>query len=223
MTTDGNTAIPVSPTEESMKLADIFRKAADAVVAASSMPETIARLTRQVESLQAELDQRNQHAQELDQTIHELREQRDGFKHDLHIALTDRDIAFKDRDVHQQRVYDLESEGAALQRERDIARFERDDAQLRVMELEDEVQRWKTRAEEGRKRIADLQSLFAPEPEPTPEPAMQSQSDTATHDYTAPTGAAPAPEMPPVIQPDPEPEDDRPWWEKEQDKPEMPF
>lgn len=211
MTTDGNTAIPVSPTEESMKLADIFRKAADAVVAASSMPETIARLMSQVDSLQTELEQRNQHAQELDQTIHELREQRDAYHAERDQVRIDNDNYVRQIDEMHKDMTATNAELDAVKMERDHMRGERDDAQFRVLQLEEELAKHKATLADFHDKLAGF--FPAPEPTPTPEPAMQSEHTP---------NPAPAPEMLPVIPADPEPEDDRPWWVKEQDRPNDP-
>ncbi|MDE2106330.1 MAG: hypothetical protein KGL39_54425, partial [Patescibacteria group bacterium] len=74
---DGTTGFQVAPTEEAMKLSKALQFAADAITNHSSMRQELDSLRSEIARVRSDLDASHTHSQELDQTIHELRQQRD--------------------------------------------------------------------------------------------------------------------------------------------------
>lgn len=72
-------AIQVSQEDEAMQLSKLFQRAAEAIVAASTLPKEVEGLRQQVTALQNELDAAKLHSAELDKTLAEIREQRNTF------------------------------------------------------------------------------------------------------------------------------------------------
>lgn len=135
---DGTTAIQVSPTEDdAMKLAEIFNRAANAIVNASTLPAQVAALTARVQELQDQLSQSQLHASELDATIHELRQQRDAAREERAAVARDRD------EVNESRSYYITDrdywQGQCLEAQAALraANEARETAELNYMEMED--------------------------------------------------------------------------------------
>jgi len=169
---DGNTAVQVSPTEANM-IADMFHKAANAIVAASNYPAQVESLSKQVADLQDQLNRSQLHASELDTTLHEVRAQRDQAQSDI------RDMQ-RTIDGDGQTICDLETSNANLatalesaQTQRDDARRERDDYGLQVMQLQDELA-------SARAALSDIQdkvaAFFPAKPEPEAPAAMPDEA-----------------------------------------------
>lgn len=192
--TDGNTGFHVAPVaeDEAMNLASMFRKAADAVVQASTFPKQVAELEARVQQLSDELNRKSVHAEELDRSLHEVREQRDQARqtrdeYSYNIDTLRRQIDDNSRTLHEQ-----QTKLDTMSHDLDTTKAERDSYGLRAMQLEDEVTAWKAKADEGRRKLNDMLSLFRPdEPEPVveaPKPAETAPNPTVAAQSTE-TGA----------------------------------
>lgn len=185
---DGTTGFQVAPTEdEAMKISDMFTKAANAIVAASTLPQEIQRLRDDVARLTNQLQDSKLHSDALEQTIVELRQQRDeansraeNYKFDLETTKRTLDNTQAGMDVLRGDVDTISGQLANVKRERD-------DYGLQVMELEEKFAKSEARLGEIKDRMKQVFGLHEPEPpkaEPEPVPA-------------------------PVV-------DTRPWWEKQE-------
>ncbi len=215
---DGNTGFQVAPAQvnpptgdEMAKLKDFFNnffeRAATTFVQASELAKQVEELSRKVQALSGDIEYVRSRNVELDTMLSQTREQRDN-------AMRERDEARNELSNTQAELreaqHQINSDSRAigdLQRMLSNARRERDDWAKLANEEGEAHKLWKGRAEEGRKRIADLASLFAedkPKEEPKPEPTYQEQtSNHSTAEFAAPQSGEPQPD--PEVKHDPEP------------------
>jgi len=100
------TAFPVSPTEADMSMFSAFlSRAAQAIVDSSTMPKTISDLTLRLEAMQHQLEAKVLHAEQLDQSLSEVRAQREqalaelnGLESQFDWTKADYDRVSRDRD-----------------------------------------------------------------------------------------------------------------------------
>jgi hypothetical protein len=174
---NGTTGFQVAPIaeDEAMKLSTMFSRAADAIVAASTMPQKINDLTSQVERLTQDLEARTLHADELDHTIHELREQRDHFKATAATADHVADERSRQLEAEQRATHELNAKLEALGRDLDLTKADRDDAEYKALELHDELAKAKATIADIQAKVAaffpSAPTPAAPVPTPEPEPS----------------------------------------------------
>lgn len=177
---DGTTGFQVAPTEEAMKLSKALQFAADAITNHSSMRQELDSLRSEIARVRSDLDASHTHSQELDQTIHELRQQRDEARDQAHTL--ERDLGWRSHDLDnaQRTISEQQTQIGSLTDVLTSAKKDRDEYGMKMMELEEQVTSWKARAEQARARLADMASLFKvdepeppeAEPEPTPNPTV---------------------------------------------------
>lgn len=208
--TDGNTGIQVAPVskEDVMSLQGMFSKLSQVLVNASDLPERVNALQSQVQSLSQDLQNKTIHSEELERTLHEVREQRDQARNEAHALSQDLGSVRQDLERMQRQIDSLQHDKETLQHALDNARKDRDEYGMKNLELEEQVKTWQSRAEEGRKRLQDMLSLFQHDeskPEPAPVPPTQ-QTDTSPSTSGGPSEPpAPSPSYAPEPQQEPHP------------------
>lgn len=204
--TDGPTGIPVAPESmEDATMAKLFRRAAQAIVDASEYPNIVKDLQGQVEALRSELDRKSTHASQLDQSLAEVRQERDGLKSkvsDLEGQTARQGEALSHSEITIQSLQDkLHSTEQAL----DHAKTERDDYGMKLLHAEEQVADWKDKANQARDRLNEILGMFK---ESEPELTFIAGPDNEVVKATDIPPAEPSPA--PVQEPTPEPE--KPWW-----------
>lgn len=203
---DGNTALPVSPVtkEEAMSLSSMFAKAAEMMVQASSLPSQLAQVQFELDRLRNDYAAKTTHAEQLDQSLREMREQRDTAENEVASLKRELGTTIADAQAKANRIEDDTQTIDRLRSELLQVRKDRDDALMHSLELEDQVKVWKTRADQGRAQLAKLQDLFKPDPEPEPvkvEPAPT--PDTEWHSAFPSSEPEPFQGLPPSASPPP--------------------
>lgn len=219
--TDGTTALPVSPVnteDDAMNLSRLFSRAAQAIVDASTYPAIVADLTAQVESLRDALNSKTIHAEELDRSLHEVRQARDEANASCMRLTFERDQARQELEMANLTIEDQRSKLASTDAMLTQARKDRDDCAFNNLELEEEITRLKDQAAAARVRMNDVLALFQPKPEappavppgeasPVPEPVPEPEA------IAEPKPQSPSPPVPQEPQAAPEvAPTDAPWW-----------
>lgn len=205
---DGTTGFQVAPTEEAMKLSKALQFAADAITNHSGMRQELESLRSEIARVRSDLDASHTHSQELDQTIHELRQQRDEARGQA--STLERDLGWRSHDLDnaQRTISEQQTQIGSLTDALTSAKKDRDEYGMKMMALEDQVETWKGRAEQARAKLADMASLFkvdepeppkAPEPEPTPAPM-----------HPEPGAVSLQTDPPQAVE-------DKPWWSRDND------
>jgi len=187
-----NTAIPVSPghEEEAMKLSQMFSRAAEAIVASSTLPRQVEDLKNQVRHLEWVVADAQTHSHELDCQLSEMRQERDDYK--VQVGELEETLAYTNTDATNLHT-DLDKAKSEIDTLDTILvgiRNERDDYGMKNMELEDQLKAANDKLDKIKEDLGVSQPTVV--------------------------------ELPPFINPvkvepvDPV-EDNRPWWQREQE------
>lgn len=164
---DGTTGFQVAPTEEAMKLSKALQFAADAITNHSSMRQELESLRFEIARVRSDLDASHTHSQELDQTIHELRQQRDEARKNAEACTRQIDNFSWELNHANRTISEQQNQISSLSDALASVKKDRDDYGMQMMALEDQVTQWKGKAEAARAKLADMASLFkVDEPEP---------------------------------------------------------
>lgn len=216
--TDGPTGIPVAPESmEDATMAKLFRRAAQAIVDASEYPNIVKDLQGQVEALRSELDRKSTHASQLDQSLAEVRQERDSLRTDNNYLKGELEVAGRTQEMNVRSIHELEAKLQSTEQALDHAKTERDDYGMKLLHAEEQVADWKDKATKARDRLNDILGMFKePEPEAKAEPAVNPSSSTGSVNEASSTleslpdaGPSPAPVQEPTTEPE------KPWWEKD--------
>ena len=197
--TDQSTGFQVAPVQEDAEMANIrsvFDKALNAVVAMSQLSKDVESLRSQVNDLTAQVTRLRSWNEQLDETLHHVRQERDQAQTETR-RLTELASA-SDYTINTLRA-ELEASRSAHATTTDMlhhAEQGRDTAELKVMDLEDQVKALTDKLA----AIYDAARSILP-PEPTPLPPMQAQ--------VIPITEAPVTE-PTVVT-------EKPWWIKDEE------
>src|SRR5215467_8346686 len=139
--TDGNMATSISPVSEGEmeQIQNLFKKAADTIVAFSSLSGQVEKLQAQVNDLSNQVTRYRNHIDTQDDAMYRLRQEREELtnrateaEHSRQSAVAEAEQAKQAYNGSQARLTDLEALVASL-------RKDRDDAEYRVIELEDKL------------------------------------------------------------------------------------
>ncbi|HSW92139.1 MAG TPA: hypothetical protein VLG09_05840 [Candidatus Saccharimonadales bacterium] len=180
---NGNTATisPVSEVEMS-QIQNLFKKAADTIVAFSSLTEQVERLQAQVNDLSNQVTRYRNHIDTQDDAMYRLRQEREDLtkaRNDAEAkaeqATHEAQIAKSELEVVKVQVSDLDARVTRLMKDRD-------DAEFRAMELEDKLKKSEDMVAKF-KDFAKGLGMITPEPkpepvkEPEPTPPVQSMDE----------------------------------------------
>lgn len=173
---DGPTGIQVAPVteDEAMASANMFQRAAQAIIGMPALQKQVAELSNAHFNLQRDFEAKVSHATMLDDQLRDMRTQRNeaeakAIQRQAEIDRLSRMVDALQRDLGHLNAVHGEAVSALRQ-----SRSDHDNAELRAMELEDEVKTWKSRAEQGRAKLNDMLSLFKADEPKAPEPIPQS-------------------------------------------------
>ena len=202
--TDQSTGFQVAPVQEDAEMANIrsvFDKALNAVVAMSQLSKDVESLRIQVTDLTTQVTRLRAWNEQLDETLHHVRTERDTAQAKVReltesSSISDHTIATLRAELEASR----SAHATTTQQLHDAERY-RDDAELKVMELEDQLGQHKTKLSAIYDAARSILPPPAPEPIPTPMPAQ-------VIPITEHTEAPPVP----VLEPTPT-EPVKAWWE----------
>lgn len=198
MPNDGNTALPVSPVtkEDAMNISAMLSKMANAVVAASTMPQTIEQLEQELSSLRQRFESAQQHGQELDNALREMREQRDRAEQELSQTKARNDaLAETNRQLTGEGILQRNEIDRLDEDVRNLKR-ELENAQLAAMQAEDERDQARKALHDIRERVSAMfPEPIKPEPEPVPAPANPPTTSEGW-DHLPPAEPEPTPDVP---------------------------
>lgn len=162
--------------ESDRLLHDVRRQRDDAYSEAHRMREEKEKAESELANLTAASADKDARIAELESTLRSVREQFDNTTARLHNTLVEIKTLQDDNNRLQHDLRVTDEARVDLQERLKEAKRERDNYGFEVMEKTDEAARWKARAEQARKLLADMSSVLAEE-QPKQEPPQQPHSD----------------------------------------------
>ncbi len=176
--TDGNTAIQVSPTEdtEMASVRQVFDKALNAIVDMTRLAKQVDSLSRDVSTLSDQVAHLRRQNEWLDEMLAKVRTERDELNHKLVEASHEVSAAKNENESLIHRVASLQSKLDTMTEARHSAEQARDEAQLKIMELEDTVQAHSAKLDKfhaiAKELFPVVETTTQPQTEPTPLPQV---------------------------------------------------
>jgi hypothetical protein len=164
MSTDGTTAIPVSPVAElepDMRIVfNMLTRAANAIVQSSDLSKTVARMESEFEHVKYSLDVISEAKASLEERLQTVIAERNE-RSDL--------AASRGQTIHahELRIHSLESELAIALAQLDSRTIERDEARASVTQLGDKLAMTELNLEEAENKLAKFREILGiPHPQP---------------------------------------------------------
>lgn len=180
--TDGTTAMPISPIQEddTMIAERWFKRAAQAIVDATNLETKLQAISKSLDELKMEIEYVRSRNRELDQTLHDVRGQRDSATAELSSVkgqLAEANRSLTEANTNIERINEINNR---LNADLINLRHERDDYGMKNMELSDALDKANAKLAdiEGFARKAfglgkSAKPLDLPNPiEPKPQPEM---------------------------------------------------
>ena len=171
--TDGNTAIQVSPipTETEMStIRSMFDRAANAIVQASELNRDLTILRHEFDAFKQDMDSQRRRNQELDEMLTHVRAQRDKAEAELSHSQSElHSVQMQAQGLHDTNAVQAETI-ARLREELDETKTEKSEVLDMYYCAEDEADKAKAKLANFQSLAMDAFGLYKPEPVPAPKP-----------------------------------------------------